>query len=185
MDAAVATAATLNVVEPYMSGVGGLGVLLCYVARENRLRVLNFSGRAPSSATPDRLTLETRQVGSRASLVPGNVAGWMTLLETYGAMDRTQVLTPAITYAKQGFPLTQNNHLFIHNNRPLLSRFPTSAQTFLPGGQAPPSGSILQQKALSRSLRAIAEGGKEAFYRGPRARCYRDLFAGSGWPAHA
>lgn len=170
MDAAVATAATLNVVEPYMSGVGGLGVLLCYVARERRLRVLNFSGRAPYAATPAHFSLETREVGSRASLVPGNVAGWMTLLETYGAMDRGRVLTPAITYAEQGFPLTPNNHLYIDKNRPLLARFPTSAVIFLPGGQAPRAGALFKQKALAQSLRAIAEGGQEAFYRGPLAK---------------
>jgi gamma-glutamyltranspeptidase/glutathione hydrolase len=170
MDAAVATAATLNAVEPYMSGVGGLGVLLCYVARENRLRVLNFSGRAPYAATPDHFTLETREVGSRASLVPGNVAGWMTLLETYGSMDRGHVLTPAITYAEHGFPIGYNNHRYIHNHQPLLSRFPTTASIFLPHGEAPRAGTIFKQKALAQSLRAIAEGGREAFYRGPLAK---------------
>ena len=170
MDAAVATAATLNVVEPYMSGAGGLGVLLCYAARDNALRVLNFSGRAPVAATPDRFTLETREVGARASLVPGNVAGWMTLLETYGSMHRGQVLTPAITYAEQGFPLSYNNHRYLHSHQALLSRFPTTAAVFSPHGEAPRAGTIFQQKALAKTLRAIAEGGQEAFYRGPLAK---------------
>ena len=170
MDAAVATAATLNAVEPYMSGVGGLGVLLCYVAREKRLRVLNFSGRAPYAATPDRFTLETREVGSRASLVPGNVAGWMMLLEAYGSMDRGRVLTPAITYAEQGFPLSYNNHRYIHSHQSLLCQFPTTASIFLPHGKVPRAGTIFKQKALAQSLRAIAEGGGEAFYRGPLAK---------------
>ena len=170
MDAAVATAATLNVVEPYMSGVGGLGVLLCYAAHDNRLRVLNFSGRAPRAATPDRFTLETREVGARASLVPGNVAGWMTLLDTYGSMRRAQVLTPAITYAEQGFPLSYNNHRYLHSHQALLSRFPTTAATFSPHGKAPKAGTLFQQKSLAKSLRAIAEGGQEAFYRGSLAK---------------
>ena len=170
MDAAVAAASTLNVVEPYMSGVGGLGVLLCYVVRENRLRVLNFSGRAPYAATPDRFTLETREVGSRASLVPGNVAGWMTLLETYGSMARGRVLAPAITYAEQGFPLTYNNYHYLHSHQPLLARFPTTASVFLPHGQAPRAGTLLVQSALAQTLRTIAEGGREAFYRGSLAQ---------------
>jgi len=170
MDAAVAAASTLNVVEPYMSGVGGLGVLLCYVAREDRLRVLNFSGRAPYAATPDRFTLETREVGSRASLVPGNVAGWMTLLETYGSMERGRVLTPAITYAAQGVPLTYSNHLYLRSHQSLLARYPTTASIFLPHGQVPQAGTLLVQSALAQSLRAIAEGGREAFYRGPLAK---------------
>ncbi len=170
MDAAVATASTLNVVEPYMSGVGGLGVLQCYIARENRLRVLNFSGRAPYAATLDRLTLETREVGACASLVPGNVAGWLTLLETYGSRPREQVLTPAITYAEQGFPLSYNNHRYLHSHQALLSRFPTSAAIFLPHGEAPRAGQVLVQRALAQTLRAIAEGGRDAFYRGPLAK---------------
>ncbi len=170
MDAAVATAATLNVVEPYMSGVGGLGVLQCYVAREQRLRVLNFSGRAPYAATPDRFMLETREVGARASLVPGNVAGWLTLLETYGSMARERVLAPAIAYAEQGFPLSYNNHLYLHSHQALLSRFPTSAAVFLPYGQAPRAGERLVQRDLAQSLRTLAEGGREAFYRGPLAK---------------
>ena len=67
-DAAVATAATLNVVEPYMSGVGGIGLALVYVASEDRVRTLNFSGRAPGLAEPDRFTVETRQHGVLAPL---------------------------------------------------------------------------------------------------------------------
>ncbi|RMF83146.1 MAG: gamma-glutamyltransferase [Nitrospinota bacterium] len=169
IDAAVAAAATLNVVEPYMSGVGGIGVLLCYLAREGQIRVLNFSGRAPYAATPDRYTPETKQVGLRSPLVPGNVAGWLTLLETYGSMERSRVLAPAITYAEHGAPVSYKNHRFIKENIPLLSRFPTSAQVFLPNGKAPRPGSLLSQPALAQSLRLIAEGGKEVFYRGELA----------------
>ena len=145
-------------------------MLLCYAARDDSLRVLNFSGRAPEAATPDRFTLETCEVGARASLVPGNVAGWMTLLDTYGSMPRGQVLTPAITYAEQGFPLSYNNHRYLHSHQALLSRFPTTAAIFSPRGEAPRAGTIFQQKALAKSLRAIAEGGQEAFYRGSLAK---------------
>jgi gamma-glutamyltranspeptidase/glutathione hydrolase len=169
IDAAVAAASTLNVVEPYMSGVGGIGVLLCYIAKEKRIRVLNFSGRAPYAAMPERFTPEAKLVGLLSPLVPGNVAGWLTLLETYGTMERAKVLTPAITYAEKGFPVTYKNHRFIQENSPLLSRFPTSAQIFLPTGKAPEPRSILKQPALAQSFRTIAEGGKEAFYRGALA----------------
>ncbi len=169
IDAAVAAASTLNVVEPYMSGVGGIGVLLCYIAKENRIRVLNFSGRAPYAAEPERYTPETKLLGLLSPLVPGNVAGWLTLLETYGTMERARVLAPAISYAEKGFPVTYKNHRFIQENSPILSRFPTSAQILLPNGKAPQPGTILKQSALSRSLHMIAEGGKEVFYRGELA----------------
>lgn len=170
MDAAVATAAALNAVEPYMSGVGGIGVLLCYVAREKRVRVLNFSGRAAAAAEPHLYTVESREVGSRAPLVPGTVAGWLKLLDTYGTMERSRVLAPAIDYAEQGIPVSHNNHLFIHNNRSLLERFSTSSDIFLAGGHAPRAGSRLRQAALAQSLRRIAKGGHEIFYRGELAK---------------
>lgn len=180
-DAAVATAATLNVVEPYMSGLAGLGVLLCYPAREKRVRVLNFSGRAPYAATPDRYNPETQERGILASLVPGNVAGWFTLLETYGTMERARVLAPAITYAEEGVPITHQNHHFMQQNMPLLSSCPTAAQIFLPGGNAPQPGTVLRQTALAKSLRAIVEAGQEVFYRGELAeRMVRDIEAQGG-----
>jgi gamma-glutamyltranspeptidase/glutathione hydrolase len=169
IDAAVAAAATLNVVEPYMSGVGGIGVLLCYVASEKRLRVLNFSGRAPYAARPELYTPEEQQVGLLAALVPGNVAGWLTLLDTYGSMERQRVLAPAIAYAEQGVPVTFNNSAFIANNRHILAQFPTSARIFLPGGEVPQPGSVLRQAALAQSLRMIAAAGQEVFYRGALA----------------
>lgn len=168
-DAAVATAATLNVVEPYMSGVGGIGVLLCYVAREQRLRVLNFSGRAPYAAHPERYTPETQMVGPLAPLVPGNVAGWLTLLDTYGSLERQRVFAPAIHYAERGFPLTAVTSAFIDSNRHILARFPTSAQIFLPGGSVPQPGTLLRQTDLGHSLRRLAAEGQEVFYRGELA----------------
>ncbi|MGE3540705.1 MAG: gamma-glutamyltransferase [Candidatus Tectimicrobiota bacterium] len=168
-DAAVAAAATLNVVEPYMSGVGGIGVLLCYIAAEKRLRVLNFSGRAPYAAVPERYTPETQLLGLAAPLVPGNVAGWCTLLDTYGSMALQRVLAPAIAYAEQGVPLTTVHSAFIANNRQVLASFPTSAQIFLPQATVPAPGTVLRQRDLAQSLRLLAEGGQDVFYRGALA----------------
>ena len=105
-DAAVATVAALNVVEPYMSGMGGVGCLLAYVAKEERTRVLNFTGRAPAAADPSRFTEENKERGILSVLVPGNVAGWLTLHETYGRLDRERLFQSAIDYAEEGFPIT-------------------------------------------------------------------------------
>ena len=91
IDAAVATAAALNVVEPYMSGMGGIGLALVYLAGEGRVRALNFSGRMPKSAYPDRFTEETKWTGILAPLVPGNVAGWLTMHERYGTLELEQI----------------------------------------------------------------------------------------------
>ena len=164
-DAAVATAASLNVVEPYMSGMGGIGVALAHIAREGRIRALNFSGRAPKAAEPDRFTDDSKEHSILASLVPGNVAGWLTLHETYGSLDRERLFRPAIDYAENGFPITHLNRTFISNQAGLLGRYPHSEGIFLNGG-APHAGTRLKTPQLADSLRRVAAGGLETFYRG-------------------
>lgn len=169
-DAAVATAATLNVVEPYMSGAGGVGVALAHIGAEGRIRALNFSGRAPRSATPDLFTDETKQTGILAPLVPGNVAGWLTLHETYGTLDRERVFRPAIDYAENGFPVTHLNSRVMANSAARLSTFPSGSIILDGSGKTPAPGARLRMPQLAKSLRRIAEGGKETFYRGELAQ---------------
>ena len=165
-DAAVATAATLNVVEPYMSGMGGLGVALVFVARENRTRVLNFSGRAPRAAEPSRLTEETKRKGIFSPLVPGNVAGWLTLHETYGRLDRERLFQPSIDYAENGYPVSQLNSRIINNQAPQVANFTPGPSPLQSAGQVLRQGSRLKIPQLARSLREVAKHGKETFYRG-------------------
>ena len=169
-DAAVATAATLNVVEPYMSGVGGIGLALVYLAKENRVRALNFSGRAPKAAEPSRFTEETKETGVLAPLVPGNVAGWLTLHETYGLLDRERIFQPAIDYAEYGFPVTQLNSRMMAQSTPRLSRFPSASIILDSSGQPPKPGTRLKMPQLAESLRTISQHGKETFYRGELAQ---------------
>ena len=123
-DAVVAIASTLNVVEPYMSGVGGIGLALAHVASEGRVRALNFSGRMPKAATPDKFTEEALDQGILAPLIPGNLAGWLTLHETYGTMDRERLFRQAISYAENGFPITYINHEIMHQTAEHLPRVP-------------------------------------------------------------
>ncbi len=167
-DAAVAVASTLNVCEPFMSGAGGVGVALAYVAAEDRVRALNFSGRMPAAADPEEYTDEDKEVGIRSALVPGNVAGWLTLHEAYGRLDREQVFGPAIGYAEHGTAITAFNAHAISNSVPRLSRFP-SAGIFVRDGRGPRPGARVKQPQLAESLRAIARGGKDEFYRGDLA----------------
>ena len=170
-DAAVATAATLNVVEPYMSGVGGIGIALVYVARENRVRALNFSGRAPQAAEPERFTDATKQTGILAPLVPGNVAGWLELHETYGSMEREQLFATAISYAENGFPVTHLCSQIMQGSAARLRPFASSAAMLLDQkGQAPRPGARLTMPQLAASLRTIARDGAETFYRGALAQ---------------
>ncbi|MDE2718927.1 MAG: gamma-glutamyltransferase [Chloroflexota bacterium] len=166
-DAVVAVASTLNVVEPYMSGVGGIGLALAHVASEGRVRALNFSGRMPRAATPDKFTTESLEQGILAPLIPGNLAGWLTLHETYGTMDRERLFRQAISYAENGFPITFVNSEIMHQTAEHLRRFPKSAQTILDGsGAAHPPGTRLVWPDLARTLTLIAKQGAEVFYRG-------------------
>ena len=169
-DAAVATAATLGVVEPYMSGVGGIGVALAYVAGENRVRALDFSGRAPRAAEPSRFTDETKETGILAPLVPGNVAGWLTLHEAYGRLDRARLFQAAIGYAQDGIPVTDLNSHYMTQAAPRLSRFPSASIILDAAGRAPRPGSRLKVPQLAETMRQIAEHGAETFYRGDLAQ---------------
>ncbi len=167
-DAAVAVASTLNVCEPFMSGAGGVGVALAYVAAEDRVRALNFSGRMPAAADPEEYSEADKDIGIKSALVPGNVAGWLTLHETYGRLERERLFEPAIGYARNGAPITFFNAGSIANSAPRLSRFP-SAGIFIKDGKTPRPGARVRQPQLARSLSAIAEGGKDEFYRGELA----------------
>ena len=164
-DAAVAIASTLNVCEPYMSGAAGVGVALAYVAAEDRVRALNFSGRMPQAADPDEYSEADKDVGVKSALVPGNCAGWLTLHETYGRLDREPLFEPAIGYAENGTAITAFNANSIGNSAARLSQFP-SAGIFIKNGAGPRAGHRQKQPQLAESLRSIASGGKDEFYRG-------------------
>ncbi len=167
-DAAVAVGSTLNVCEPFMSGAGGVGLALVYVAAEDRVRALNFSGRMPLAVDPEEYSEGDKDIGIRSALVPGNVAGWLTLHETYGRLERERLFRPAIGYAKDGAPITQFGARSIGNSARRLSLFP-SAEIFLNNGGGPKPGEKLKQPQLAESLSAIARDGKEGFYRGELA----------------
>ena len=171
VDAALATVAALNVVEPFMSGMGGIGVALVYVAKEGRVRALDFSGRAPKAAEPSVFVDdEARGVGILSSLVPGNVAGWMTMHDAYGSMDRERLFEPAIHHAENGFPLTsfgaRITAAFAHRLRPHAS----SASIILDGdGRSPRPGDFIRNPRLAESFRQVARHGKSVFYTGELA----------------
>lgn len=166
-DAAVAVASTLNVVEPYMSGVGGIGTALVYIAAEKRTRSLNFSGRAAGAATPDKFTEQTKETGPRSPLVPGNVAGWFEIHNRYGRRPLARCFRDAIDYARRGAPLTPFNAEMLTMSWPLLTRFESTRKSFLNSAKSPsPAGALFKQPDLADSLEAIAEGGAKEFYEG-------------------
>jgi len=179
VDAAVTTAAMLNVVEPMSTGVGGDCFALIFDANIGQVSALNGSGRAPASFTfaeAQRLGLrEIPPVGGLPVTVPGTVGGWEALVDRYGTMSLAECLAPAIVAAEDGFPVSERISAAWREAEPKLSQNPEAARAYLP---APRPGDLHQQPDLARTLRQIAEGGCEAFYLGPLAesiaRCVQE-----------
>ncbi len=168
-DAVVAVAAALNVVEPYMSGIAGVGYALTYNKKEGKVRALDYCGRTPHDATVDLFpTPDVLEGGIRSCLVPGACGGWLELLERHGRMDRAAVFAPAIELAENGYAVTVKNAKFMADS---VSRmWPTGAKVLCKGGRSPRPGDVFVQKDLGRTFRRVVEGGAEAFYKGDLAK---------------
>jgi gamma-glutamyltranspeptidase/glutathione hydrolase len=190
VDAAVATAATLNVVEPMMEGIGGDLFAIIYIAKDHRYYVLNASGKAPSGATIARYNAlgyayDPKNWGPGSGMprggildvtVPGTVWGWDAALRRFGTMKFDRVLAPAIDYAQNGYPVSERiaHDWVLPNGLPLqgcCTRLdPDSVRTWYPGGAAPKTGEIFRNPELARSLRLLQRDGAAAFYRGEIAQ---------------
>ncbi|HMP41248.1 MAG TPA: gamma-glutamyltransferase, partial [Roseiflexaceae bacterium] len=172
-DAAVAAAAVLAVVEPMSTGIGGDVFALVYDAASNQVRALNGSGRAPAAMTlaafQERGLQSIPIDGMLGVTVPGTVDAWQTLLAAHGRMSLAEVLAPAIAYARGGFPVSEIIAASWQAATPRLQQHPDTARIFLPGGRAPRVGEIFRQPGMAHCLQQIAEGGSDAFYRGPIA----------------
>jgi len=184
-DAAVATVAGLNVTEPGSTGLGGDCFALFYDARTRQVSALNGSGRAPRALNLERV----QQAGFTHKLppyhaynvtVPGACAGWCDLVERFGHLPLTKTLAPAIQLAEEGFPVS-----------PLTAyNWQKAAQTQLCqslngiemtiDGRGPQAGEIFRNPGLARAMRAIAEGGKKAYYEGSIAEGVVDILTEAG-----
>jgi gamma-glutamyltranspeptidase/glutathione hydrolase len=178
-DAAVATAAALNVVEPMSTGIGGDMFALAWVEKDKKLVGLNGSGRAGRKATLDyfkqRGLEEIPIEGPLSVTVPGTLHGWCTLLEKYGTMSLQQVLAPAIEYAEQGFPVSEIIATSWESAAHSLKDSPNWANNYLINGRAPQTGDIFKQRALAETFKKVAAGGKDVFYKGEIAKKIADF----------
>jgi len=167
VDAAVATAAALNVVEPNMSGIAGVGYMLVHCAATGELCVLDYVGLAPAATRLESYADPATAIrGPLSLLVPGACGGWLEALRRFGTMDAGTVFAPAIEYAERGFALTARNCEFFAMAAADLRRFPPAAAVYLPGDRLPRPGQVLVQAELARTLRAVAAEGASWFYRG-------------------
>lgn len=174
-DAAVATAAALNVLDPSNTGIGGDVFALVYWAEDGSVRALNASGRAPAAATIDTYRDEgfdrVPEDGPLSVTVPGAVAGWRALHETYGTQPWRDLLQPAVGFAREGFEVTLPVQFRIWENRAKLARFPHAKAVYLhPDGRPYGVGETLVQADLADSLAVLAERGADDFYTGELGR---------------
>lgn len=183
VDAAIAANATLGLVEPTGSGMGGDLFALIWDPKQNKVVGLNASGRAPKGQTLDDLVKRLgpgKMIPSHGSLsvtVPGAVAGWVELHKKYGKLPLDKVLAPAIAYASDGFPLSPfiakgwaANFRRFDQMGSVIEELDNAKKTFLIDGKAPVAGQIFRNPDLAKSLSIVAKGGHDAYYKGPIAK---------------
>ena len=172
-DAAIATAAVLALTEPTSTGLGGDMFALYYEGRSGRVSALNGSGRAPAALSLERL----RRAGfgpasplppfhAYTITVPGACAGWCDLVERFGSLPLADLLAPAIRLAEQGFPVAPLTAYFWQRGAERQLKTAFNGVELTVDGRAPRPGELFRNPGLARSLRAVAEGGKAAFYHG-------------------
>ncbi len=168
-DAAIATAAMLNVTEPASTGIGGDCFALFFDATTKQVTALNGSGRAPAALKLDDLRAqgltEIPLRSPHAVTVPGAAAGWFDLLQRHGTMTLKDVLAEPIYYASKGYPVHPVFGAAWANSEDFL-RTKSYTGDYLPRGSAPKVGQVVKLPGLARTFQAVAEGGPEAFYTG-------------------
>src|SRR5246500_4137343 len=176
VDAAVATAFALAVVEPAAGNIGGGGFMLVRLA-DGRATFLDYREVAPGAATrnmyikPDgKLDEEASVIGYKSVAVPGTVAGLELAVKTYGTMKLADVMAPAIRLAEGGFVVSEKLARELQREKAQLERFPVSRKIFLNDGKMWKAGDTLKQPELAATLKRIAARGTEEFYSGETAR---------------
>jgi gamma-glutamyltranspeptidase/glutathione hydrolase len=178
VDAAVAAAATLGVTEPYSAGIGGGGYFVYYDAKTKQVHTIDGRETAPAAMPTTAFTDPdtgkaypfAQQVTSGISVgVPGTPATWERALGNWGTLSLREALKPAIKVADRGFVVDDTFRNQTLDNQERFAQITSTADLFLPGGDAPAVGSVFQNHALAATYRLLAEQGMSAFYTGPLA----------------
>ena len=174
IDAAIAANATLGLMEPTGCGIGGDLFAIVWEAKTKKLHGLNASGRSPKGLElsyfqeNDLSSIPYR--GALSISIPGCVDGWFELHDKLGKLPMEEILAPAISYAREGFPVSEliAHYIQLHAKGGMAD-LPFFRETYMPNGQAPLKGDLFQNPNLANTLEKIAQGGREAFYKGPMA----------------
>ena len=170
VDAAIAANAVLGLVEPTGNGIGGDLFAIVWDAKGQKLHGLNGSGRSPQSLSLAELKSRGLEhipaLGPLPVSVPGTVDAWFELHARFGKLPISEVLAPAIRYAREGFPVSELIAYYWGLAVPRLSPFPNFKETFTIEGRAPRKGEIFRNPDLASTLEKIAKGGRDVFYKG-------------------
>lgn len=169
VDAAIAANAVLGVVEPMMDGIGGDLFAIFWDAKSGKLTGLNASGPAPRALSAEFLNKQGfRSIpdGIHSVTVPGAIDGWAKMHQHYGKLPWKDLFQPAIAYAEQGFPVTEDAQRYWAGSAGVLRQQAETARVYLPGGRAPRVGDVFKNPEMGRALRILAEKGRDAFYKG-------------------
>ena len=196
-DAAVAVGAMAALGEPEMNGIGGNGFVTLYDKKSGKVVSLGMAGAAPKGLRIADMTPETLNAGVNAGIVPGNIGGYLSLLDRYGTMSLADVFAPAIEYAEKGYPIDPMLAQSIFRGRTNLAKYPTTAKIYLPGGQPLKAGELLKNPDYAQTLRKLVDAERQAkatgatrsvairaafdrFYKGDIAQEFERFFTGNG-----
>lgn len=184
IDAAIAVNAMLGLVEPTGCGVGGDLFAIVWDAESESLYGLNASGRSPKSLDLEYFRTQGLEkipaYGPIPVSVPGAVDGWFELHKAFGSKAMEDILGPAIDYAENGFPVTELIAYYLQGSSRRFKTYPNFEKTYMPGGNALEKGDVFKNPYLANTYRALAETGRDAFYKGPIARTITDFIQAQG-----
>lgn len=170
VDAIVSMAAAVGVVEPQMSGAGGDGFTLVYDAGRRQVFTVNGTGPAPNRATREAYREGIPARGPRSASVPGAVGGWARMHQRWGKLEFSEVLSSAVSYATEGFPVSHNLAIYLGESADTFRAYKSSSDVFVPFGRSPVTGDVLRQFQLGHALKEIGETYGESLYRGELAK---------------
>ena len=184
IDAAIAANAAIGLMEPTGNGIGGDLFAIIWIDREKKLYGLNSSGRSPKNLTLDYFKengiSEIPAYGPLPVSVPGCVDGWFEMHEKFGTISMQKILSPAIEYASNGFPVTELVSYYMSKAAKKLDKYPNFKETYHINGTTPKKGEIFQNQDLANTLRIIAKKGRKGFYEGKIAKIMSDFIIEQG-----
>jgi gamma-glutamyltranspeptidase/glutathione hydrolase len=165
-DAAVADGVMAPLGEPEMNGIGGNGFATLYDRKSGKVLSLAMAGAAPKGLKAAEMTPESLNAGMNAGIVPGNLGGYLYLLDRFGTMSVGEVFAAAIEDAEKGYPIDPMLAADINRGRDNLSKYPTTATIYLPGGRPPAAGDLLKNPDYASTLRKLVEAEQQARAKG-------------------